>query len=299
MKKFLTATTAVVSLFAATAANASSIDFKVTANIELRNAGLTDFGKQLFNVTFNQAANFWTENITGRLERTAQEEEFGDIIGDPGFVVTELIANVSVGPIDGPGGILGGAGPTFGGFAPNYVYAFEGDAIFDSADAVDLFLFNNPDLNPLRNLLFDVAVHEIGHIIGYGTLWGLNGLTDCTADNPTSNYFGDHANAKYQEDYNTTDTIPVETDGGPGTACGHWDEDTFLGGSDDIMTGFLDGNVLTDTTLYAYRDLGYTTRDEALTIDQFIELQAQVPVPAAAFLFAGGMAMVFRKKKAA
>ena len=301
MKKFLTATSAVISLLVAAAANASPIDFKVTADIDLENSGLTDFGKQLFTVTFNSAADYWSENITGRLERTEQEEAFGEQIGDPGFVVTELIANVTIAEIDGPGGILGFAGPTFGGFSPNYVYSFEGDSTFDAADAVDLFLFNNPDLNPLRNLLFQVAVHEIGHIIGYGTLWNLNGLTDCTNDNLSDSYTGIHANTKYQEDYGTTDPVPVETDGGPGTACGHFDEETFLGGSNDIMTGFLnaENNVMTDTTLYSFRDLGYTTRDTALSIEDFIAAREEIPVPAAAFLFAGGMIAVFRKKKAA
>jgi len=50
-------------------------------------------------------------------------------------------------------------------------------------------------------------------------------------------------------------SIPVERDGGSGTACGHWDEECFMG---EIMTGHLSGNMAMSTmTLASLEDMGY------------------------------------------
>jgi hypothetical protein len=53
--------------------------------------------------------------------------------------------------------------------------------------------------------------------------------------------------------------VPLETDGGPGTAYSHWDEGSALG-SNELMTGYIDGdNYLSYTTIASLADLGYST----------------------------------------
>ena len=48
--------------------------------------------------------------------------------------------------------------------------------------------------------------------------------------------------------------IPVESDGGSGTARGHWDEQLLL---NEIMTGYINQtNYLADFTVAALADLG-------------------------------------------
>jgi len=50
--------------------------------------------------------------------------------------------------------------------------------------------------------------------------------------------------------------VPVETDGGPGTACLHWDEVCFRG---ELMTGYESGGLqMSRITLGTLEDLGYT-----------------------------------------
>jgi hypothetical protein len=49
--------------------------------------------------------------------------------------------------------------------------------------------------------------------------------------------------------------IPVETDGGSGTACSHWDEYYLRG---EVMSGYLSGGMeLSRMTIGALEDLGY------------------------------------------
>ena len=53
---------------------------------------------------------------------------------------------------------------------------------------------------------------------------------------------GEFANLAYDDLFPTldgqSDLIPVEADGGPGTAYGHWDEATF---GNELMTGYING----------------------------------------------------------
>ena len=54
-----------------------------------------------------------------------------------------------------------------------------------------------------------------------------------------------------------SDRRPVETDGGSGTAGGHWDDEIF---EDEIMTGFIsDENYVSSMTVASLEDLGYDT----------------------------------------
>ncbi len=156
--------------------------------------------------------------------------------------------------IDGTGGILGQAGPTL-------IRTGSGQPVaaimeFDSADA------ESYDAIGLWN---DIVIHEMLHSVGIGTVWDYAGLLD---GNGTANplFNGEFANLAYDElfaDLNQTlsDLIPVEADGGPGTAYGHWDELTF---GNELMTGYINGsNYISAMTVASLEDLGYATTWDA------------------------------------
>ena len=58
-----------------------------------------------------------------------------------------------------------------------------------------------------------------------------------------------------------TGLIPVEQDGGSGTAGSHWDEETFV---NELLTGYLDDgrNYLTEMSIASFADLGYVVRPD-------------------------------------
>ena len=114
---------------------------------------------------------------------------------------------------------------------------------FDSADLASLEASGN---------LVDVILHEMGHVLGIGTVWAGLGLVSGTGFN------GAAAVAAYQDIFSTSATlVPIEQEGGAGTAGGHWDEDVF---DNELMTGFIEpgGNPLSVITVGAFDDMGYT-----------------------------------------
>ncbi len=191
---------------------------------------------------------------------------------------------------DGAGKGLAAAGPLSPyTSAGGYTYATSGVMWFDPADIDTL-------LN--RNKLIDVAVHELAHAIGFGTLWQQNGLYDPTtgvAGTTTSGeYTGAAALAAYQSEYDPTATfVPVEKHNGTGTGDAHWDE-TWAGGARALMTGLLNigptapTTYITQTTIAAFDDLGYQVALVAATSTNAIPI-ATVPLPGAGLLLLGAV----------
>jgi hypothetical protein len=205
-------------------ANAGIIyDFDIRVGFE---GGLTATQQDVFTA----AENFWEFIIFGY-----QDEFMG-----PGLDI-----RASGTAIDGVGGTLGQAGPTLGIILPDVVYATEGVMEFDSADLSSM---------ETSGTLFDVIVHEMAHVIGFGTLWTQS--ANYLLDN-AGNYIGQYGLAAYQLEHPGATFVPVEQGGGPGTAGGHWDEPDG-GGDPEIMTGWLDSNpTISLTTISSFADLGY------------------------------------------
>jgi hypothetical protein len=166
--------------------------------------------------------------------------------------IDDVIVFVTLEPIDGAGGILGQAGPCFvrtPGFHP-----LVGVMFFDSEDL---------EFVESENLLDDLIVHEMGHVLGFGTLWPspfLNLLADpASSGGPDPHFTGAQAisafNAAGGAGY-TGAKVPVEDEGGPGTADSHWRETVF---DNELMTGFvnLGNNPLSAVTVAALQDQGY------------------------------------------
>jgi hypothetical protein len=136
------------------------------------------------------------------------------------------------------------------------------------------------------NVIDDLVAHEIGHVLGIGTLWDDNGLYS-----PQSGqYTGEFGLAAYQRYFDATATfVPVERAGNPGSVDAHWDQllrsageagmadDPFdlspLTGIEDeqgrdlaleLMTAALDPDFgdpfLSQFTIQSLRDLGFTVR---------------------------------------
>jgi len=152
-----------------------------------------------------------------------------------------------------------------------FVYANKGRMRFDTADLASL---------ESRGTLFDVIVHEMAHVIGFGTLWTTDFFIAGSQSNYVSGsgrYTGEYALEIYRREFVENATfIPVELGGGAGTANSHWDE-PWPGGSSDLMTGYLGPYPisLSDTTVASFADIGYLTTvthavSEAATVWLFL-----------------------------
>jgi hypothetical protein len=207
--------------------------------IEVRfGGGLTQRQKNAFKA----AADRWTRVIVGDLPSVLVD---GELVDD-----VLILADGS--NIDGPSGILGQAGPTRlrpPGAGKAAFLPAKGRMAFDTADLKQM---------ERDRTLNDVIAHEMGHVLGIGTIWGHKKLLRrAGTDNPT--FAGKAAMREYRTlrgGGRTTRQVPVENTGGPGTADSHWRETVFR---NELMSGFISaqGNPLSRLTAGSLQDLGY------------------------------------------
>jgi hypothetical protein len=196
---------------------------------------------QAQKAAFKAAADRWTRVITGALPAVSVDNE----------ITTGVIILAQGAPIDGVGGILGQAGPTRLRPANAGAAAFlpaKGEMTFDTADLANM---------EQNGTLGDVITHEMGHVIGVGTVWDLrNVLQGAGTSNPT--FTGQNAMREYGLMKGLGPTlVPVEHLGGQGTADSHWRDSIF---KNELMTGFVNptgGNPLSKLTVASMADLGY------------------------------------------
>jgi hypothetical protein len=127
--------------------------------------------------------------------------------------------------------------------------------------------FDTADLEQMeqRGTLNDVITHEMGHVIGVsGLIWGFKGLLNgAGTENPT--FEGRSAMEEYgrlRGDGSEPTPVPVENEGGPGTAGSHWREKVFR---NELMSGFIAaaGNPISRVTVGSLRDMGYVVDMDA------------------------------------
>jgi hypothetical protein len=216
--------------------------------------GLTTAQKNAFKM----AANRWSKVIVGDLP---------DVVVN-GQVIDDVLIEASGTAIDGPGGILGQAGPTHlrpaSAGAAKFIPA-KGRMQFDTADLANM---------QANGTLNDVITHEMGHVLGIGTIWSNKGLlAGATTNNPT--FTGTNAKKEYGTLKGTGPAaVPVENTGGPGTANSHWRETVFR---NELMTGFVAGppNPMSRMTVASLKDLGYVvdmTKAEAYSLPNLLQL---------------------------
>lgn len=203
---------------------------------------------------FGDAENRWESLITGDLADLQADAAAGSC-GDNSPAISELIDDVlifiTLEPIDGPGAVLGVAGPCFIRVAGSLTVV--GRMTFDTDDLANI---------EAAGALPDVILHEMGHVLGVGTLWPqFSLLADPSEAGGTDPHFtGAGAIAAFDAAGGTTyllgQKVPVEDTGGPGAADGHWRE-TVLG--NELMTGFISeaGNPLSAITVRSLTDMGY------------------------------------------
>lgn len=219
---------------------------------------------------FDSAAVKWERLIFGDLADVALSN-FTFPSGHPcsdipalNETVDDVIIFAKVESIDGPGGTLGSAGPcAIRSGGPNPALPLIGRMRLDSADLAQLETGGH---------LRDVILHEMGHVLGFGTLWSTFGfLKNPSLPDPPgedTHFDGPRAVAEFDRMGGTSYTggakVPVENaQGGQGTRDSHWRESVF---DEELMTGFLDSgrpNPLSRLSPASLWDLGYTVNLDA------------------------------------
>jgi Leishmanolysin len=233
------------------ASQAATFDIQVAFG-----GGLTSSQQSIFS----QAEAYWQSMITGYKPRVK---------------LTGIVISAVGTAIDGAFGILGSAGPS--GFVKvrGTTYATSGEMEFDTADLARM---------ESDGSLLAVIQHEMAHVIGFGTLWGVNGLYV----NGSGKYTGANGLAAYRSEFDPNAAfVPVDIVSGLGTRNSHWAEN-WAGGNRELMTGFLDApTFVSNTTIRSFADLGYTT-GSMFSVAQSVQA-APVPLPAGAVLLLGGL----------
>jgi hypothetical protein len=207
---------------------------------------------------FTNARLRWQQVITGNLPsvqlnipaNACKDPDGNTLVATPALneVVDDLLVYVQIDSIDGPGRVLGSAGPCFiRGTSRLPVF---GIMRFDNAD---LTLMNQ------QGLLGDVILHELGHVLGFPTVWRetqYNLLQGAGTNDP---YFsGSNASSRFTLAGGTlvNGGVPVENTGSEGTRDSHWRE-AVLG--NELMTGFVSAgtNPLSAVTIGSFQDIGY------------------------------------------
>ena len=236
-----------------------------------------------FNVTVNDPYNFGVESIV--LDAVSKWDSV--IVTRPSYIQSmNLVMDISdLGP-----GILGAA-------TPDYTYGDNNNnSILESWESLTVtggtIMFNQSFVENMRDTirsdgkstLYYVVLHEIGHILGIGVWWDhfqfVVSYTD--GNGVTKSYYnGNHALREYRHYMQDTSGVlvgvPIEDNGGAGTAGAHPEEGFqngvsvdnryinthFHGGLDlELMTGWLDdGTVvlpMSGISLGFLEDLGFT-----------------------------------------
>ena len=250
-------------VFSASAILSSSAGFQVT----LANVGPA-FSPAV-RQAFDSAIAFWQSVITGDVsdfaahtipvDQCANDQPYGPVDVDDILILAQFDS------IDGPGQILGQASPCF--IRNSNQLPISGVMRFDTADVSSLVA---------AGLLKFVIRHEMGHVLGFGTLWGtpvagrspLTCLQNETEEDVVKDTFFGCAAGLAAFDaiggaaYTGGFKVPLENctgappGCGPGTFNSHWRESVFR---QELMTGYLNpgSNPVSRVTVGTLEDLGY------------------------------------------
>lgn len=231
-------------------------------NSSVARAGLvvTYTGDAQYAAAFTNAAIIWGD-LLPTYQNGIVTQRFGQSSYSFNQQVTDIFIDATVEFIDGVGNVLGSAGPTATiGDQAGFRLATDGVMRFDSADIANL---------DASGRLEAVILHEMAHVMGFGTLWTQN---DVYLNN-SGEFTGANATLAWQRDFGQDGTPDVELEGGDGTRNGHWNENVNGGGltgirdslgrdmRDELMTGWLNPNsFISDMTLQSFVDIGFQTQ---------------------------------------
>lgn len=226
--------------------------------LELRYLGTAPTGATL--AAFENAAAKIRQTITAGLNPVSLPTDFTnvsqceatlsgfpDVPRDP---IPGLVIYVRVTAIDGVGQVLGAAGPCLVRPSSQRNLPALGVMRFDEADLANL---------ATAGRLETVILHEMMHVLGFGTIWTDNALLD-TLDGSSARFLGTRARAACADVHgggtNCATTVPVHNADGVGSRHSHWLESLF---TNELMTPFLTAGTTPFSVMSAQSlaDLGY------------------------------------------
>ncbi len=219
-------------------------------DIEVRFIGEGGTARQ--RAAFSAAITRWRRVIMGDMGTTPLNAAAGECqtwIPALDERVNDLLIFARIASIDGPGKTVGQASPCY----------------VNSTTQLPIMGFFELDVDDLEVLeqfgtLDDVVLHEMGHVLGIGTLWNFERtlLVGKGGDDP---YFSGiqarNAFAAVAGLFYTGIAVPVENTGTAGTRDAHWRRSVF---ANELMQGFAQpgGMPLSRITAASLADLGYT-----------------------------------------
>ena len=209
---------------------------------------------------FDRAAERWSQVVVGDLHDTFVEgrhvEQYCNGYSYTGEI-DDLLLLAGVENLDGPGGVVGMAGACI---VRADGFPLVGMVIIDASDIDGLYSGDE---------LYTVVLHELGHVLDLSQSgWQRRQLldhdrADCM-ESFTVKFTGSRASEEYAR-LGGTGLVPVENNGVAGTACSHWDYETF---HSELMTGYLTHDArLSRLTIGALADMGY--RVDMSAADQY------------------------------
>ncbi len=196
----------------------------------------------------------WGAPMREHLENVAEfvsDIIIGDLPSHNG--IDDISITATLREIDGAGGYFGWGGT--GAERADSRLPSTGYMQFDSADVAKV---------ESLGLWEDLMLHEMMHSLGFGVSWNEMGLVENI--NGDLRFTGENATRAYNTEFASTANndalsdigVPVETDGGSGTAGVHWDDATF---TKEMLSSNLrpSGNYLSDMSIGALEDMGYET----------------------------------------
>jgi len=239
-----------------------------------------------YDEAFRLAKQRWEEiikgDLTNQLPNTNDPNfdwfggtwaELGVRNNDP---IEDLLIGYEITEIDGRGGTLGFAGPSFARFnEPGKITTISGIMKFDVRD---FEVFSQTDA-------YLVILHEMGHVLGLGTYLSFQCGTNC--ENGDDSYTCPTASKEYRDIFGANTSIELDLN-----SCGHWSEGSFQNrAKSELMTPFFeDGKYqpLSRVSIGALADLGYNVDLDAADPWNLSTIQpvgtVPLPVPQSNFI---------------
>lgn len=181
-----------------------------------------------------------------------------------GDVVDDIRIFVIIDSIDGRGNVLGQSTPCHVRINNILDRVFTVITGYIELDEADVAVLED------QGTLAATMVHEIAHVLGFGTIWDSHGLliNPSYPSNPDADvhFNGPLAIAAFDaaggSDYAGGGKVPLHSGGRPGVADGHWRHSVF---GNELMTPYIssEGSVLSLITIESFADVGYAVNLDA------------------------------------